>query len=437
VGITVEMGGFRDERCRPLITKGSRRQPGPVVDTGRDAGARWSWFVPGNVGAGQWTLAVTCSGGRRPRHAKTTFFAAAGIGPHAAGLWLPRSMHHEAVRLQPPGEGNGGGEGSLYPFGQCTWWVARKRPDLPYFPRQGGDALNWATSAAAAGFPVGEVPLVGSVAVFATGQYGAGRYGHVAYVTAVEGSQITISEANFRARRGEDTRTISASGLRFIYRKGESPRLPVEEPPRVELLSPSPGATVSGQVPLRASSNAAGVLFEVFYFSNPSDPNSGTQVRVGEDSTPGDGFSAAWESSGVPNQGGPGGHSVLLKATALDAAGIPTTESASVRVNLANSRTEGGVTFYPYYVVNTCFEGECGLHLRSGPGFSSYPSTGKRYDGEELDLVCQAHGENFTSEKTGESSDIWDRLTSGEWASDYYVDTPDRGLLSPPLPICP
>lgn len=432
VGITVEMGGFRDERCKPRISKGSRQEAAPAVDTGRDAGARWSWFVPGNVGPGKWTFAVTCGGGLKPRHAKTTFFAAAGIGPHATGLWLPYSMHHESVRLQPPGEGNGGGEGSLYPFGQCTWWVAQKRPDLPYFRKNSGDALNWATSAAAAGFPVGEVPLVGSVAVFAPGQYGAGRYGHVAYVTGVEGGQITISEANFRAYRGHDTRTIPASGLRFIYRKGES----ISQPPMLELLSPSPGAIVSGEVPLRAASNAPAVLFKVFYYSNPSDLNSGVQLSVGEDHTPGNGFSAIWESSGVPNQGGPGGHSVLLSATALDAAGRPTAVSASARVNLANSRTEGDVTFYPYYVVNTCFEGECGLHLRSGHG-TSYPTTGTRYDDEELDIVCQAHGENFTSEKTGESSDIWDQLTSGEWASDYYVDTPNRGLFSPPLPVCP
>ena len=433
VGVKVTMGGFRYERCVPHISKGRLTVAAPVVDTSKKGGAKWSWLVPGNVGAGRWRFSVSCSGGLRRHRASKSFLVEAGIGRRAKGLWIPGSMHYEAVkvRTKSTGIGNGSGEGPLYPVGQCTWWVALRRPDLPLFSGKSGNALNWAQSAAKAGFPVGTVPAAAAVAVFQPGQYGAGRFGHVAYVTAVAGGKITISEANFRGRAGHDTRTIDSSGLQFIYRKGE-----MGPPPDVQLLAPQADASVHGAINLSAKSNFPAVRFEVFSYSNPAEQLSGNWVVIADDKDPSDGFSASWDTTTIPNQGGPGGSSVVVTAVALDGNSNPTEARSSARVNVANSRNEGGQTFYPYYVVGTCEDGQCGLHLRSGPGYSSYPIVGTKYDGEEIDIVCQSYGEAFTA-PSGGSSSIWDQLTNGDWVIDYYVDTPGRGVPSPPLPPCP
>lgn len=434
VGITVSMGGFPYENCQATITKhGRSRSPRPV-NTGKRGGAKWSWLVPGNVGPGRWKFAVVCSGGRKLHRRSKTFRADGGIGRNAAGLWIPGTMQEKAVTIKTAttGIGNGGGEDSLYPEGQCTWWVAHLRPDLPLFPGKSGNAMNWAKSAKRASFPVGAVPAVHAVAVFQPGQYGAGRYGHVAYVTAVRGSKITISEDNFLGGRRPDMRTIDASGLEFIYRKGE-----MGPPAEVELLSPQADAITQGVVNVIAKSNAPAVRFQAFYFANPADRRTERTTVIAEDKDGSNGFSATWDTTGIPNQGGPGGSSVVVSAVALDANGNPTESRGNARVNVANSRNAGGQTFYPYYVVDTCHEGQCGLHERSGPGYSEYALVGKKEDGEEVDVVCQAYGEEFTSPSSGNSTKIWDKLTNGNWVIDYYVDTPYRGTPSPPLPPCP
>lgn len=434
VGITVSMGGFPYERCQATITKHGRSRHPRAVNTGKKGGARWSWLVPGNVGPGKWKFKVVCSGGREPHSASKTLRADGGIGPSASGLWIPRTMKVKAMRVKTSStkNGNGGGEASLYPEGQCTWWVARLRPDLPLFPGKSGNALNWAKSAEHAGFPVGVVPAPHAVAVFQPGQYEAGHYGHVAYVTAVSGGKITISEDNFRGDRKPDTRTINSSGLEFIYRKGE-----MGPPPEVELLAPQANAIAQGTMNLAAKSNAPAVRFEAFYYTNPADAHTGRLVTVGEDKSPNNGFSASWDTTPIPNQGGPGGTSVIVSAIALDGNGNPIGKPSEVRLNVANSRNVAGQTFYPYYVVNTCFEGQCGLHERTGPGYTEYPEAGTKQDGEEIDVVCQAYGEKVTSPTTGDSTRIWDKLTDGNWVTDYYVDTPNRGIPSPPLPPCP
>jgi hypothetical protein len=265
----------------------------------------------------------------------------------------------------------------------------------------------------------------------------------------VNGSEITISEDNFARRRGPDIRTIPWGGVRFIYHRGDqqptaSPlnsappganpaTLPIN--PMVELRGLVQDTPVAGKVALSAVSNQAGVRFSAHYFTDLADPESDQTVTIGEDRSASDGFNMNWDTTAVPNQGGPGGSTVIVTATALDESGGPVEASASVRVFVANAQTVGGVTYWPYYVVGTCEDGECGLNLRSGPSYTEYPATDKRYDGEELDVVCQEVGENFKA-PSGEETKVWDQLTNGDWVIDYYVDTPNRGRFSPPLPRC-
>ena len=80
---------------------------------------------------------------------------------------------------------------NTYPMGQCTWGAKVLAPWVGYY---GGNANQWLVSGSAAGHVTGTTPQVGAVAVW-TG--GAGGYGHVAVVTAVDGDNIQVMEANY------------------------------------------------------------------------------------------------------------------------------------------------------------------------------------------------------------------------------------------------
>ena len=79
--------------------------------------------------------------------------------------------------------------GNTYPVGQCTWGAKQA---APWVGNYWGNAGQWLSSARAAGFRTGSTPQVGAVAVW-TNTY----YGHVAVVTAVNGSQIQVVESNY------------------------------------------------------------------------------------------------------------------------------------------------------------------------------------------------------------------------------------------------
>ena len=79
--------------------------------------------------------------------------------------------------------------GNTYPVGQCTWGAKQA---APWVGNYWGNAGQWLSSARAAGFRTGSTPQVGAVAVW-TNSY----YGHVAVVTAVNGSQIQVVESNY------------------------------------------------------------------------------------------------------------------------------------------------------------------------------------------------------------------------------------------------
>lgn len=96
--------------------------------------------------------------------------------------------------------------GNTYTWGQCTWYVKNKRPDLPNMLGNGG---QWSASASARGYATGSTPRVGAVAE---------QPGHVAYVEAVNGSMVTVSEMNYAGGIGQvHTRTVPASTFYYIY----------------------------------------------------------------------------------------------------------------------------------------------------------------------------------------------------------------------------
>ncbi|HRJ05987.1 MAG TPA: LysM peptidoglycan-binding domain-containing protein [Candidatus Saccharibacteria bacterium] len=100
----------------------------------------------------------------------------------------------------------GSSAGNTYAYGWCTWYAKEMRPDLPNNLGNGG---QWVANAAAQGIPTGSTPRVGAIAE---------EPGHVAYVEAVNGGMITISEMGYNYSPGQvNRRTVPAANYRYIY----------------------------------------------------------------------------------------------------------------------------------------------------------------------------------------------------------------------------
>lgn len=103
-------------------------------------------------------------------------------------------------------------DSNTYAYGFCTWYAAQRRPDLPNRLGNGG---AWLSNAQKLGLSTGSEPRTGAVMV--TRESWAG---HVSYVESVDGSNVTISEMNFRGWNRISTRTVdknSAIIKGFIY----------------------------------------------------------------------------------------------------------------------------------------------------------------------------------------------------------------------------
>ena len=102
------------------------------------------------------------------------------------------------------------GTGHSFPYGYCTWYVAKKR----YIP-WGGNAGTWLYHAKSAGYQTGKVPRVGAIMVSSESWWG-----HVAIVESVSSGSFTISEMNYRGWAKTSRRTIPTSSRvikGFIY----------------------------------------------------------------------------------------------------------------------------------------------------------------------------------------------------------------------------
>ena len=95
-----------------------------------------------------------------------------------------------------------------YSGGQCTWYVASRRP----IPSGWGNANTWLGSAQRAGWSTGTTPALGAIAWTS-----AGYYGHVALVENISGNQVEVTEMNYLGPYRIDDRWTSASSWRYIY----------------------------------------------------------------------------------------------------------------------------------------------------------------------------------------------------------------------------
>ncbi len=104
-----------------------------------------------------------------------------------------------------------GSKSNAYPYGWCTYYVATRR----YVPGGWGNARSWLSSARRSGYSTGSVPAAGAIVVL-----NESWLGHVAYVEAVSGGRITISEMNYVGWGMVDRRTLPARGgliMGYIY----------------------------------------------------------------------------------------------------------------------------------------------------------------------------------------------------------------------------
>ncbi len=97
--------------------------------------------------------------------------------------------------------------GNRYAWGNCTWYVYNRKPNIGSFWGNGG--YGWITAAQESGFATGYTPVAGAIAV---------QSGHVAYVESVSAGNVTISEMNYAGGVGVvHYRTVPASTFSYIY----------------------------------------------------------------------------------------------------------------------------------------------------------------------------------------------------------------------------
>ena len=140
--------------------------------------------------------------------------------------------------------------------------------------------------------------------------------------------------------------------------------------------------------------------------------------------------------AGTPTAGSPNSAPTSASIPAPASASTPTSAAAAAAAPAPAPATSSAPKYYLHHVYNTCANGACGLNLRSGPGYSNYPVTRVLVDGDAVDIVCQTTGQSVSG-KDGSSSDVWDKTVQGDYAADFYIDTPGMtGSFSPPIPQC-
>jgi surface antigen len=222
---------------------GRARETFPQLKTTRRGVAAEGWEIPAHAPSGAWTVAAGCRSGDRAgsgshqvklRHAGRSGDALSVPGSlevlsAAPMINFPSSgtggypFYPEATAADcPRGDGRyswciGGDENSPYGYGyrNCTDYVAWVLASLGVHPAQYqglGYARTWGTRAASHGVVNNGIPGIGSVAVNTTA---AGGLGHVAFVTGINGAQITVSEYNEHGDGTYSTQTGTAASLGF------------------------------------------------------------------------------------------------------------------------------------------------------------------------------------------------------------------------------
>lgn len=88
-----------------------------------------------------------------------------------------------------------------------------------------------------------------------------------------------------------------------------------------------------------------------------------------------------------------------------------------------------------YRVSGTCANGACTVNECSTPAPCGLENKGRLREGKPVDIVCQTGGEIATS-PDGHHSHVWDRLPSGLYISDLFVEDTATNKFTRSLPHC-
>jgi surface antigen len=133
-------------------------------------------------------------------------------------------------------EGRAMGDRSV-PYNDCTYWAAERRPDVFYgavnkygYKQYPYGAWNVAVDAQKDGYRIDHSPQPGDIAAWRShatmgratngmSYYTAANGGHVAYVEAVNGAFITLSEMGHNPSDGGYTYDLQYSGATYFIHK--------------------------------------------------------------------------------------------------------------------------------------------------------------------------------------------------------------------------
>lgn len=129
----------------------------------------------------------------------TAFICVAMILLSVSEVFFSKESKVEAAAAEPNWYGGAYEAGiNIYAmsnlYGQCTWYAWGRAYELTgvKLPCR-NDAKTWYSVASNNGYLVGADPVENAIAVWSKG-----KYGHVAYVEAVNGNNVTISESNWK-----------------------------------------------------------------------------------------------------------------------------------------------------------------------------------------------------------------------------------------------
>jgi surface antigen len=161
------------------------------------------------------------------------------------GSWVPDALVHSGTGKPECGPTGLRPTGDDYPYrgksgiidrwsmysGQCTSWVAWRMEQLNgYFHNNGwrngiqghwGNAHEWNDNAVRLGYRVDRTPRTGAIAQWERNAGGASGRGHVAYISAVNGTTVTVQEYNWDSPRGFGTRSVPLSQISNVIHFAE------------------------------------------------------------------------------------------------------------------------------------------------------------------------------------------------------------------------
>lgn len=222
--------------------------------------------------------------------------------PHRQALGGKVSEAPVPIVKAPPAGGKGGGvdPGDDYPARwknapkdsvldawmeynrECTSFVAwalhsRNGFEMPFYR----NANRWGPEAQRRGFVVNSVPAVGSVAWSNTG-----AFGHVAYVVAVSGGNVTVEEYNYFVRGAYDKRVVSASAFTgYIHFKDLGPPVPTPAPvvePTAPVTPPAAAPENKTPAPTTFTETAFRKTLTYYDYTFQTVETEGGEVRAGE-----------------------------------------------------------------------------------------------------------------------------------------------------------